>query len=782
MSDSKNNKTNDFLEDGINSIFGITLLIYSIFLIICLILNFKITIQIRDTELIVSDIVTVLLPCVITIISISFSISDNKIFGISLNEFKRLRNKKKYFNFQQMIYFIIFSFFFYALARSLKLQLNIILIDVVSIIYSLKFIHQDIPLIENDENKLIDEVLEMFKERTDSTYVINKDEGNIEEDLIKALGYIITSNGIELVLKKLEQTLDKKELTCALNTLLLINIDYLDSLIKEKEFLSLLVENGKLKTIIEISFKNINYLINGDKIESYCNLNHKEYGRINYSIYNIIYDLHKICEYKELGIFEDDFFKIIDKLDENQTLNYINKKYCKNSDIYLFKYLFLNNLIFKSIKDSKDFYFLNLVRYKEDNIPFIITEDAEFVFYLAIVLTSIENLNSSSKNDYIKNIGSFLNCSFVYGYKKINFYKYLNNLVMITPQINIINLLPIMLKLFKEIYSEEVNYPYYCFCINAWFELIILKFNYFNCFKAEEFDVMLEELNDSDKFILAKTLNDNWIRDLSDKNELKLKFINNIDAKTDKLAKSISNKFIKYLNNFINETFKKYVKNKYYLNKTKLDDLTSSYNKSLMECINYLSVYDSSVDLTKSQHNYSSTLKNDNLEYDISSFFYFKNEINKNFYCELQGFSLHDSKKISSKIDKIINEEDPKKNSYFFPSIDDKINLFKKIQDIDVDNFFDFDFLMWSNKAIKINIKLDSIDKITDETKIKSFINSFNKDADGLYYVYVPEIMTHIRLNEKELEEFILEVYYSINYSYGIKINESSILYIKNKL
>lgn len=87
----------------------------------------------------VSAIVVTLVPCIITIVSISLSISKEKIYGVTINEITELRGRF-YFTFFHMVIITCVIIGTYSLLSALNAKVGIYCLGLISLIYSIVFL------------------------------------------------------------------------------------------------------------------------------------------------------------------------------------------------------------------------------------------------------------------------------------------------------------------------------------------------------------------------------------------------------------------------------------------------------------------------------------------------------------------------------------------------------------------------------------------------------------------------------------------------------------------
>lgn len=92
------------------------------------------------------DIILILLPAIITVISISLSLTKEKIFGIERIRFNKLRDNWTY-SFLWMILITIFMFVSYTVCCFLSWSITLLCLDAISVFYAFCFSLQEIPLL-----------------------------------------------------------------------------------------------------------------------------------------------------------------------------------------------------------------------------------------------------------------------------------------------------------------------------------------------------------------------------------------------------------------------------------------------------------------------------------------------------------------------------------------------------------------------------------------------------------------------------------------------------------
>ena len=94
----------------------------------------------------VADAIISMLPMIFTIITIALSLPSETIYGVPATTFRKLR-KDWHFTFVEMIMITIAIFLFYTISAILKKSLVIWCLDLISIVYSILFVVQEMPIL-----------------------------------------------------------------------------------------------------------------------------------------------------------------------------------------------------------------------------------------------------------------------------------------------------------------------------------------------------------------------------------------------------------------------------------------------------------------------------------------------------------------------------------------------------------------------------------------------------------------------------------------------------------
>ncbi len=156
--------------------------------------------------------ITILLPTTVTIVSLSLSLSKDKTYGVTLNELNLLRGPL-YFDFLHIVFIVCGIFAFCTLLYAFGAIITIYVLMAISLIYSVIFLWQQIPLLIKHEDAL--------KKIMMAQYNKVKARGNLfeakgykakrEENIyIKLVQGILFVDGIEMAYDLLEDSDDER--------------------------------------------------------------------------------------------------------------------------------------------------------------------------------------------------------------------------------------------------------------------------------------------------------------------------------------------------------------------------------------------------------------------------------------------------------------------------------------------------------------------------------------------------------------------------------------------
>lgn len=230
-----------------------------------------------------------LLPSIITTCTLALSLTSEKICGVDAFTFRKLR-KGYSFNFFEMFLIDILLFSFYLICAVTDYRICLLVIDIISLCYSLRFAIQEIPLLSRSK-KYTRCVAKKILQRND----FNFDTKSENSDLEKIIQSIYFESGLKetyLFLKRNENDIN------VLENLLNINNNFLIKCIENKDYLisskEIVLDDINILDAIKFSFNSIKEIFKFkndlDIIEIYENSNNY------YLISSIIINLKIVCD------------------------------------------------------------------------------------------------------------------------------------------------------------------------------------------------------------------------------------------------------------------------------------------------------------------------------------------------------------------------------------------------------------------------------------------------------------------------------------------------------
>lgn len=469
---------------------------------------------IKELKFEVSDVVIGLLPTIITVVSIIFSLNDDEIYGISVNSFRKMRSND-YFSFADMIYFTIFVYLLYGISRMFDVKLCIYFVDVVVLVSSTFFIAQNIKLIEKNDAYIIKMLSDIFKNNSEQGILIeNANRKNID----KLLEELLYSKGLREVFSYLK-TDDLKLNSNILFTLLnkfKLSISISLKFIKIDEISKTHYIPKEIEDEINCIYKNIN-----DIFEYKYKVEYNPQDFKNKQLFH-----HLITE---MIIMLNDFYKSISgfgvkNLAYEKTKEILKSIIKSNNMDDDTKIKIINSLLFNSFINRKNKFIDELIDVLED------TNDCALKSTLiaySSMLIFFENKNNI--ND---------------GFNKSLKYKLLEENVNINSPLELISrkeiikenfesmsfkdicsLFSKIMSLYKLEFKNSIDIKYCSLTIENFIELLLLKYD------EDKFDEsFLKNIVDSFKYkeniFFVTCLNENWF---DDNNEFK-NYLENHDS------------------------------------------------------------------------------------------------------------------------------------------------------------------------------------------------------------------------------------------------------------
>lgn len=341
-----------------------------------------------------SEIILILLPTILTILSIVLSLPNELVCGIDMNSFRKLSKRKNY-NFLEMLIVSITIFVLYSLSSVLELIFPIWILSIISIIYTIIFLIQEIPLLLKNKDYILNIIEQGYK----------KDKTN--DDLKEAIQYLLMKDGMKYVYSNLKD--EDNEYNKVL-------IEFLLSL--QNDFLWNYLENisEDLKSY-NTEYKEINIIEALEKL----------LGSIE-DILNLPSEMNILEIYEN----EDHFYHVTRSMFSiNRVINYFklenkNQKYAnlfnsiftsirvhkESPRIKRFYYKILNAILINTLSEGK-LWFVELLRDYSFREGFILGGSIEYMVFISnylYYLVYLENdLTKDSKDKIIKFVNESAN-------------------------------------------------------------------------------------------------------------------------------------------------------------------------------------------------------------------------------------------------------------------------------------------------------------------------------------------------------------------------------------
>ena len=667
---------------------------------------------IKELKFEVSDIVIGVLPTIITIVSIIFSINDDEIYGVSINSFRKMRSND-YFSFGNMIYFMIITYIFYGVSRMLDIRICIYFVDIVIIVFSIFFIAQNIKLIEKNDEYIFKTLNNIFKNNAENGILIeNTNRKNIDTILQELLDF----NG----LKEVFSYLKTNDLILNSNILTTLFNEYYSSISSLLKFVR--VDDIKKTKYIPKEIQDKINSIYDNVYEIFKEKYEIEYNIKKYSDENIFY--HSIVN---IIILLNDFYKSltgfgINNLAYEKTkdlLDLIISNQNINDDI---KISFINSLLFDAFINRKIQFINEFIDVLENTYDcelksFLIIYSSFFIFF--------EGKSAINDNFKIKleNKISEGNIDINSPLEWISFKEIIKRQIKTISFEYICLLIKRILKFYNEDYKNTKYLRFYSPAFENWIELLLLKYED-NKFNKNFFDQIFNEFNFIEKIFFSVILNDCWF---DDNNEFK-NYIENhesnvliyLDFYEIEIAKYSFDKDSKIVDYFRN------IKNKF---------LLDIYEKS---CINDDLIAAANIDFYK-------MIKKEN----------FKN-VDNNIACTIEEFIKLDDMFIDSFFEK----------SGRFILLKNELykELITFLNDVSENNPYNFEIIDKDNVFRKLN--KNEIDQVIKD--------NFKANNDGLYNFNKFSNNKKFYFNKEELSKLIEWYYFHIELKILYKVDCSN--------
>ena len=167
-------------------------LIFDIFaavsLTVLFILEICKVIDIHFDNKLVFELIIVLLPAIITIVSISLSLAKEKVYGVSLDDFVKLR-KKSIYSFTHMVVIMSISVALYTIFHIFSTDVTIFVLDGFAFGYSMIFSIQEIPVLVRDKERLNKIIRYRYENEDKNELFLSQSSNKTLYDVIPVYGF-----------------------------------------------------------------------------------------------------------------------------------------------------------------------------------------------------------------------------------------------------------------------------------------------------------------------------------------------------------------------------------------------------------------------------------------------------------------------------------------------------------------------------------------------------------------------------------------------------------------
>lgn len=232
-----------------------------------------------------ANIIVSLLPAIVTIISISLQLHDDRIFNIKIRDYQKLR--KNHFNLLHMVLVTSIIFAIELVVQILSKPITAITISAIAFIYAIIFSIFELPILMKNENAAI----RIIKSNLNNQSKLTQEESDIYENALK--NYIV-ERGIKDAFSKLNNfsIKDNELLDFLLSKYNDFLVNYINNatVYKENDFLNDNEEDAL--TVLNSCFKNISDLLD---INNYFNyLIFDKDGMNVYHLTRLTFSTHKL--------------------------------------------------------------------------------------------------------------------------------------------------------------------------------------------------------------------------------------------------------------------------------------------------------------------------------------------------------------------------------------------------------------------------------------------------------------------------------------------------------
>ena len=727
------------------------------------------------------QIICSLLPLIITIVTIAFSLSSEEYYSLKSFTFRKLR-KSFTFNFIEMILIVIFilglCFYSYYCCSYENIFFSFH-ITIFSLIYSFLFIIQEVPILCKKDKRLIFNLkLNFISKRS-----IKPKEGLISNYgiLNKALTFNILNKGINETYSGLKFHIFRfrnkyiyQQLLISLNDYILEKTELLDQYLKS---------NSNINDIIEIKDK-ISFIIQTNSIDFFSENKNK---RVLVSLKEInimgkfvemLINLQHMCDILKLNTKYNEMLESF-----MRGLNY-HFSDDNNSKI---KFSFLNTMIVNTLANEEIWFLEFLLNFNEAN--FFVNKNNDFLIFLSMYLYYVIKEEEFISEEFNNTLTNFLNkeTKIISNYP-ISFKKIINQLYYNHSLDKTFEMIKTLIKIrdsgiyYIDKFYKKKNKVYkiisfnHEIILNYWMQMVLNKNYSKECQEflkdKEKFNKILENSNIQDKeFINGMNKSLSQIKC----NDEYLKFYN-IDTE---ILEIYSDPLKLYFKSYYDNIVKNKKNKKEFYNKKLFKLLDNSLQNNMEVNFDFLVTKCSSEN--KETILLEGLIKIDNINLEIS------NVINIGIFKFKNSFEEVIRKSVNAKTYEKASFEKEIKNYNYINSNNFLIgtkdyDILEKSNILSIDIPFYNDILLWKENGINISASLNSKSLMARRltfNEINSLIDSRFNVTYGNYLYYSKDIsyfLTRPQLYDRISKDFI---FISVECEFSYDIDKGSTIIIK---
>lgn len=446
------------------------------------------------------QILLTLFPAIITIVTISLTLPNEKISELSIFEFRKLRSKFN-FSFIDMILITILLFSLHLVSSILKLHTTTLIIELSCIAYSIWFIVTELPILERND-KYIKKVFRNLNESENRKALLLENETPYKDpSLNKAIKSYLFKEGLKNTYFDLKVD-DEKINSCTLSTLIDFNLEVVTDYSSNEASIYAMVDSPYLNlgNVAKQSFKTLSNILafnpSFDLLNQYDNGNFKllDFTSI------LFIRLQKLCSKYDYEVLFNEKFEVI-------FLNFQGNIIFNEQNYKTFKWKFLNQILTITILNKKYWFINDFIMYYSKNSIYK-EENFFIIFYISLLFKNNLDGNFSFIQTPIQNPKEYTNEDLqikkLLSDQLIKFLNRFNTKTVISFTKEFFDIIDYR---FKDVVYVDIKKS----IINSILEFIFYS-NYNFSFDEEFADKIFNSISKENKELLEKVLYETWYR------------------------------------------------------------------------------------------------------------------------------------------------------------------------------------------------------------------------------------------------------------------------------